>query len=64
MPNGKPAGVVCIHLTEDFRCGIFNSPQRPEVCGKFQAEPLVCGQNREEALKILSGLEQGFYPSV
>lgn len=59
MPNGKPAGVRCIHLTGDLRCGIYNSPDRPQVCDRFQADPAVCGENREEALSLLSMLEEG-----
>lgn len=58
MPMGKPAGARCIHLTEDYRCGLFNDPSRPEVCNAFQADPLFCGQNREEAISILSCLEE------
>jgi len=57
MPNGKPGGVQCIHLTDDLKCGIFLSPDRPRVCGGFQADPLVCGTCREEALDILGKLE-------
>lgn len=57
MPDGKPAGVRCIHLTEDNRCSIFGSPDRPAVCSQFKAEPCVCGNSREEALKILSDME-------
>ena len=58
MPEGKPAGTRCIHLTDDYRCNIFEHPDRPEVCHRFTAEPLVCGSNREEALAILSSLEE------
>ena len=57
MPNGKPAGVRCIHLDRNYRCLIYD--QRPEVCRNFQAEEAFCGNNRIEALKILSGLEVG-----
>lgn len=57
MPEGKPAGVPCIHLTADFKCGIFNHPDRPKVCADFQADPDVCGKSRDEALDILEGLE-------
>jgi len=57
MPDGKPAGVKCIHLTADLRCAIYNSPERPEVCKGFRAEELVCGNSRYEALSILAGLE-------
>ena len=57
MPEGKPAGVPCIHLTDDYRCGIFHSPDRPAVCAGFQAEKLVCGNNRHEAITILQELQ-------
>jgi Fe-S-cluster containining protein len=58
MENGKPAGVRCIHLTDDYRCDIFDSPDRPGVCAGFMAEPDFCGSSREEAMKILTMLEQ------
>jgi uncharacterized protein len=57
MPEGKPAGVRCMHLTPDNRCGIFGSPDRPKVCFDYKAEPLFCGQNRQEAVQILKYLE-------
>ncbi len=57
MPEGKPAGVPCIQLADDFSCMIFDSPDRPEVCARFKAEALVCGTNREEALTLLFALE-------
>lgn len=56
MPNGKPAGMPCIHLTENFECAIFNSPDRPLVCGNFMAEPEICGSSRNEALHIITSL--------
>jgi Fe-S-cluster containining protein len=59
MPDGKPAGTACTHLTSDFRCRIFNHPDRPLVCEQFQAEKIVCGKNRNEAMEILAGLENG-----
>ena len=57
MPEGKPAGVRCIHLTADYRCAIYDSPDRPEICRNFKPDPSVCGKNREEALAIFSWLE-------
>lgn len=57
MPAGKPGGVRCIHLTNDFKCAIFTSPDRPKVCDGFKAELLVCGNSRSEALDILCELE-------
>jgi len=56
MPDGKPAGTQCIHMQENFSCGIYN--QRPKVCRDFQAEEIVCGNTRQEALSILTRLEQ------
>jgi len=58
MPNGKKAGERCLHLTEDYKCGIFGSSERPAVCGGFKAELEFCGNSREEALKILGDLEK------
>ena len=57
MPNGKPAGVVCIHLDNQMRCVLFNDPRRPAVCAQFKAEQDFCGDSREQALTILLDLE-------
>ena len=57
MPDGKPAFVRCIHLTEDLLCGIFHDPARPKVCDGFKFDPLICGKNAEEALRIFRELE-------
>ncbi len=57
MPHGKKAGERCIHLMDDYSCAIFDSPDRPDVCAAFTAEVLVCGSNREEAMKIITELE-------
>ncbi len=57
MPNGKPAGVPCIHLDDQMRCKIFNHPDRPATCHNYKAEIAFCGNTREEAFKILDQLE-------
>ena len=57
MPNGKPAGVACIHLSEEYRCLIYDHPDRPKVCNDFKADPEVCGTSREEAILLLGALE-------
>ncbi len=62
MPNGKPAGVRCIHLMADYRCALFGKPERPKACGQFQAEPDYCGADRTEALRILTDLEEWSSP--
>ena len=58
MPEGKPAGVRCVHLDETWRCGLFGDPRRPQCCSDFQAEPDFCGNDREEAIIILGRLEE------
>jgi hypothetical protein len=58
MPNGKPAGILCIHLDEAFRCRLFGRPGRPAFCGSLKPSPDMCGSSREEALATLSRLEQ------
>lgn len=58
MPQGKPAGERCVQLTDDNLCALFGRPERPAVCGGFRADPLVCGETREEAIRLLGWLEQ------
>ncbi len=58
MPNGKPAGVRCVQLTDDNRCAIYDHPERPAVCGSLRACEEMCGSSREEALVYLAELER------
>jgi uncharacterized protein len=58
MAGGKPAGVRCIHLLEDYRCNIYNDTGMPKVCSDFKAEQEFCGSDREEALRILYSLSK------
>lgn len=58
MPDGKPAGVRCIHLLEDYRCDIYFSPGKPKVCTGFNAEPAFCGSDKEDAMRILYSLSK------
>jgi hypothetical protein len=57
MPDGKPAGVRCVHLSEAYLCKLYHDPERPPVCAAFQASPDVCGSSRAEALALLFALE-------
>jgi hypothetical protein len=57
MPNGKPAGVACVNLNQDYSCGLFGKADRPALCDSFQAEQSVCGNNREQALHLIAVLE-------
>ena len=58
MPNGKPAGVRCLHLSLDMLCGIFGKPGRPAVCDQFAAEPEVCGTSAQEAIRLIGWWEE------
>ncbi len=62
MPDGKPAGVRCIQLTEDNRCKLFNMPERPRVCVALRPSAEMCGANAAEALAYLYALEQATRP--
>jgi hypothetical protein len=63
MPQGKPAGVRCTQLTEDNRCRIFDSPDRPLVCIRLRPDEEMCGNSAEEALAWLSALEHATRPN-
>lgn len=58
MPQGKPAGVACIHLDRLMRCELFNDVRRPSVCANFMAEREFCGETREQAITLLMQLEE------
>ena len=58
MPDGKPAGVPCVNLDENFRCRIFGHPDRPAVCASLQPSEEMCGTCRADALAYLEELEK------
>lgn len=58
MPDGKPAGVRCVHLTEDLRCGLWGSPERPRVCDRLIPNREMCGDTAAEAMAFLYRLEE------
>ena len=58
MPEGKPAGERCLHLSVDNLCDLFGRPERPDVCGSFTAALEVCGSTREEAINLIGWWEQ------
>ena len=63
MPEGKPAGVRCIQLTEDLRCALFGQPQRPAVCASLRPAPVMFGEHRNEAIAWLTRLEASTAPA-
>jgi uncharacterized protein len=63
MPNGKPAGVVCVNLERATGlCRIWHTEAYPDVCRNFQPAPDACGRNREEALELLAAIETATAP--
>ena len=58
MPEGKPAGVRCVQLDDNNLCRLFGSKDRPLVCRQFQASEWLCGKDRQQALWLLTDLEQ------
>jgi Fe-S-cluster containining protein len=58
MPDGKPAGQRCVQLSAANLCQLFGLPERPAVCGRFQADVEVCGKSTDEALALLTWWEE------
>lgn len=53
LPEGKPAGVRCPHLTDAITCALFGQPSRPAVCGSLQPGAEMCGDSAAEAMATL-----------
>ena len=57
MPDGKPAGVACVQLDEQFRCKLFGMPERPKVCGEIKPSLDFCGESKAQARDLIHVLE-------
>ncbi len=57
MPHGKPAGVKCIQLDDNYRCKLFGKPERPAVCFSLRPSEEMCRDSRQEAVDYLDLLE-------
>ncbi|HEX4207756.1 MAG TPA: YkgJ family cysteine cluster protein [Ktedonobacteraceae bacterium] len=64
MPNGKPAGVRCIQLSDTNRCKLFGKPERPSVCNALRPSQEMCGHNAQQALAHLIHLERATTPNT
>ena len=64
MPFGKPAGIPCVQLDDDYRCRLFGLPGRPAFCASLTPQPAMCGDAREEAFSILDALEVATRPTA
>ena len=58
MPNGKPAGERCLHLSVEQLCLLFGRPERPAVCSAFKADIDVCGTDHADAIRLIGWWEQ------
>jgi len=58
MERGKPAGVRCVQLSEDNRCKLFNTQERPKVCCSLTPSTEMCGANSQQAIEYLDRLEK------
>jgi hypothetical protein len=62
MPHGKPAGIPCVQLDDDYRCRLFGKPERPAFCASLKPLLSMCGAARDEALSMLTRLELATRP--
>lgn len=62
MPDGKPAGVRCVQLSDDNLCLIYDQPERPAVCARLRPSAEMCGDSTEHALIYLTELELATRP--
>lgn len=62
MPHGKPAGIPCVNLDDDFRCRLFGDPSRPAFCASLKPCVTMCGDDRSAAMSILAALEVATAP--
>lgn len=62
MPEGKPAFVRCVQLSDDNLCLIYGDAARPAVCHRLRPEEAICGASREEALVLIGELEWATRP--
>jgi Fe-S-cluster containining protein len=64
MPLGKPAGVPCVQLMADYRCGLFGRLERPAFCNSLRPTNEMCGISRDEAMSRLKELEAATAPGT
>ena len=62
MPHGKPAGIPCVQLDDDYRCRLFGKPERPAFCASLRPHASMCGDSRGAAMATLEALERATCP--
>jgi uncharacterized protein len=63
MPEGKPAGVMCVNLNDERLCRLYGSSAYPAVCAGLTPLPEMCGADSREAEEYLAELEDLTAPS-
>lgn len=58
MPDGKPAGVRCVNLSDNNVCMIYDSPDYPEACKNLTPSEEMCGNSSDDAFEYLKNLER------
>jgi len=58
MPDGKPAGVRCVNLSDRNTCTIYGRKDYPKVCGSLKPTEEMCKASFEEAFAYLTKLER------
>jgi uncharacterized protein len=58
LPQGKPSGERCPHLSDELRCVLFGRPERPAVCTSLRPQPEMCGDSAEQAMATLIAWER------
>lgn len=56
-PDGKPAGTKCAWLNKNGKCDLFDSLFGPKVCSSPKAEKEFCGENHDQAVRLIRKLE-------
>jgi Fe-S-cluster containining protein len=64
MPQGKKAGERCVQLTDDNKCKLFGSPERPKVCLSLKPSQEMCGPDNAHAYTYLKALEEMTEPKI
>jgi hypothetical protein len=62
MPHGKPAGIPCVQLDDDYRCRLFGKPERPAFCASLRPHASMCCDSRGAAMAMLEALERATCP--
>ena len=64
MPDGKPAGVRCLHLNDAMRCDLFGKSERPAICSSFPPNLDTFGASRFEAFALIAQMEKATSPTM